>query len=358
MVRRPTGGRALLHHREITYSVTAPVSTRDSLRESYARINRLLVDGLTRLGVAVEVATPRERALPPSAAPCFERPAAGELVVNGRKLVGSAQWRDEGAMLQHGSILVEDDQPLVSALADDGRVTAACGDTDRVARTHADDERGRDRACSMPFVRSSVPPLATWAWMPRSIKPRRDCTNVTSTTTGRGDAETLAAEHFSSRPHGARTCANRSTSADQLSSWLCTLCASPRRDSRATKSDDAGATADRIVIAAQNEPRTFMPPLLSQIDEKIIADQIFEPLAIMGDAGDLERDYRPALAESWSWEKDSTGDRFHLNPAARWHDGAPVRASDVRFTFDLYADSVVGYKDSELAGAHRLGHGA
>jgi len=119
VVRRPTGGRSLLHHREITYSVTAPATVAGSLRESYERINRLLVGGLRRLGVSVEIAAPRERSLPPSAAPCFERPAAGELVVDGRKLVGSAQWRDQGAMLQHGSILVEDDQPLVSSLAGD-----------------------------------------------------------------------------------------------------------------------------------------------------------------------------------------------------------------------------------------------
>lgn len=118
VVRRPTGGRSLLHHREVTYSVTAPIDMAGSFRESYARINRLLVDGLARLGVAVEVASPRERSLAPSAAPCFERPAAGELVVDDRKLVGSAQWRDQGAMLQHGSILVEDDQSLVSSLGD------------------------------------------------------------------------------------------------------------------------------------------------------------------------------------------------------------------------------------------------
>ncbi len=118
VVRRPTGGRSLLHHREITYSVTAPADLAGSFRESYGRINRLLVGGLWRLGVSAEIAAPSERSLPPSAAPCFERPAAGELVVDGRKLVGSAQWRDGRAMLQHGSILVEDDQSLVSSLAD------------------------------------------------------------------------------------------------------------------------------------------------------------------------------------------------------------------------------------------------
>lgn len=117
VVRRLTGGRALLHHREITYSVTAPTSAGEPLRESYARINRLLVEGLARLGARVSIAAPADRALPPSASPCFERPAEGELVIGERKLVGSAQWRDEGALLQHGSILVEDDQPQVAALA-------------------------------------------------------------------------------------------------------------------------------------------------------------------------------------------------------------------------------------------------
>jgi len=121
-------------------------------------------------------------------------------------------------------------------------------------------------------------------------------------------------------------------------------------DGGATKSEDASAVGGSIVIAAQNEPRTLLPPLATQIDEKIIADQIFEPLAWLGDQGHLDRDYRPGLADSWTWENDSTAIVFHLNPKARWQDGMPVRASDVRFTFGLYADSVVGFKDrSSLA---------
>ena len=114
IVRRPTGGRALLHHREVTYSVTAPAG--DSLRASYARINALLLDALRRLGVHASLAAPVARAAAPSLAPCFEAPANGEIVVGGRKLVGSAQWREDGALLQHGSVLVDDDQPLVAAL--------------------------------------------------------------------------------------------------------------------------------------------------------------------------------------------------------------------------------------------------
>ena len=115
-VRRTTGGRAVLHHREFTYSVTGPTAVLGTLRESYARINRLLMAGLARLGVHASVAAPAERAMAPGLAPCFEAPSAGELIVDSRKLVGSAQWRDREALLQHGSILVDDDQELATTL--------------------------------------------------------------------------------------------------------------------------------------------------------------------------------------------------------------------------------------------------
>ncbi|HEX3160785.1 MAG TPA: lipoate--protein ligase family protein [Gemmatimonadaceae bacterium] len=117
VVRRPTGGRAVLHHRELTYSVTAPLRDAEPLRESYGRVNRLLLDALRALGVDARLAERGGRAPVPSAAPCFEAPTVGELVLDGRKLAGSAQWRDEGAFLQHGSILVDDDQALVPRLA-------------------------------------------------------------------------------------------------------------------------------------------------------------------------------------------------------------------------------------------------
>lgn len=119
VVRRPTGGRAILHHREITYSVTAPHAPAESLRHWYGRINVLLLHALRALGVAAEVAAPATRAPLPGPAPCFDEPGAGELVAGGRKLVGSAQWRDEGAFLQHGSILVDDDQSRLAELVGD-----------------------------------------------------------------------------------------------------------------------------------------------------------------------------------------------------------------------------------------------
>jgi lipoyl(octanoyl) transferase len=117
VVRRPTGGRAILHDHEVTYSVTAPLVDAAPLREMYSRINRILLAGLARLGVGVELASPRERAPAPSMRPCFEVPGEGELVARGSKLVGSAQWRDAGAVLQHGSILVEDDQSSLPSFA-------------------------------------------------------------------------------------------------------------------------------------------------------------------------------------------------------------------------------------------------
>ena len=116
VVRRPTGGRAILHYREVTYSVTAPIDGAP-LNETYSRINEILQLGLGRLGVLVEAAAGAERATVPSVRPCFETPAKGELIAGGAKLVGSAQWRDEGALLQHGSILVDDDQSLLLSLS-------------------------------------------------------------------------------------------------------------------------------------------------------------------------------------------------------------------------------------------------
>ena len=117
VVRRPTGGRALLHNREVTYSVTAPISPGESLNASYERINSLLLDALFSIGVQARVAAASTPPLPPGEIPCFAEPSRGELVNEGRKLVGSAQVREDGALLQHGSILIEDDQSLIGKVS-------------------------------------------------------------------------------------------------------------------------------------------------------------------------------------------------------------------------------------------------
>lgn len=120
VVRRPTGGRAVYHHRELTYSVTAPAGAWGSLRESYARINRGLLRGLAGLGAPAAAARARSRAPGPSTRACFRDPLPGEIVSGRRKLVGSAQRRDRGALLQHGSILLHDDQTVADELRRDG----------------------------------------------------------------------------------------------------------------------------------------------------------------------------------------------------------------------------------------------
>lgn len=122
VVRRPTGGRAILHDHEITYSVTGPDAFAPTLGQTYDRINLLLVTALRDLGAPVEIALPSETAPRPDESPCFTEPVKGELVINGRKLVGSAQFREDGAFLQHGSILIENDQARLADLTLSGSV--------------------------------------------------------------------------------------------------------------------------------------------------------------------------------------------------------------------------------------------
>ncbi len=118
-VRRPTGGRALLHAREVTYSVAMPLDERRSWQVAYAAVNNVLLRALQSLGVPAQLVADTEApALAPDGPLCFDRPAVGEIVVNGRKLVGSAVWRQGGAYLQHGSILLADDQALLADAAD------------------------------------------------------------------------------------------------------------------------------------------------------------------------------------------------------------------------------------------------
>ncbi len=106
LCRRLTGGRAVLHDREITYSVTGPEALLgDSIEESYRRISAGLAGGLRRLGAPVTFAPPSGRAYA-SQASCFATTSVWELSIAGRKVAGSAQCREGGAVLQHGSILL------------------------------------------------------------------------------------------------------------------------------------------------------------------------------------------------------------------------------------------------------------
>lgn len=113
-------------------------------------------------------------------------------------------------------------------------------------------------------------------------------------------------------------------------------CADRSRTGTGTEGEIGGT----IVIATPNAAAPTIAPLAADQLTRNIADQVYERLAdipanqnTVGDAG-----YTPRLARSWTWAADSMSVAFALDPNARWHDGRPVRASDVKFSLDMLKD--------------------
>ncbi|MCX5833186.1 MAG: biotin/lipoate A/B protein ligase family protein [Deltaproteobacteria bacterium] len=120
VVRRPTGGKAVFHDCEVTYSLVAgenhPLFPRGILG-TYQVISSAILKALSKLGVEAEMtADGRSRAPDGLAAFCFSVPSRYELLVEGRKICGSAQTRSRGVFLQHGSILVDFDPVRTAAV--------------------------------------------------------------------------------------------------------------------------------------------------------------------------------------------------------------------------------------------------
>lgn len=109
VVKRPTGGRAVLHMDEITYSIVIregyPGLPKGVL-EAYHVISRGLAEGLKLLGIEAELAPGEETGAGTAPGSCFDTSAAFEVQVKGKKVIGSAQLRRSGVLLQHGSILL------------------------------------------------------------------------------------------------------------------------------------------------------------------------------------------------------------------------------------------------------------
>ncbi|GAB1611640.1 biotin/lipoate A/B protein ligase family protein [Mammaliicoccus lentus] len=113
LVRRATGGRGVLHDKELTYSVIVPESHSNmpqTVTEAYRVISEGLLEGFKALGFEAYFSVPkskeaREKLKSPRSSVCFDAPSWYELVVEGRKIAGSAQTRQKGVILQHGSIL-------------------------------------------------------------------------------------------------------------------------------------------------------------------------------------------------------------------------------------------------------------
>ena len=158
-VRRPTGGRAILHTDELTYSI---VASQDEPRvvggvvESYRRLSAGLVRGLRLLGMDVAQAETGHGTVAPNgqgadvSAACFDAPSAYEVTAGGRKLVGSAQVRRKGTVLQHGSLPLQ------------GDITRICGYLVVPSEERREELRQelRARATSLELVLGRVVPFA------------------------------------------------------------------------------------------------------------------------------------------------------------------------------------------------------
>jgi len=181
VVRRPTGGRAVWHEHEVTYAVAAPIAAfgTDPRRgtacraPTYRAIHERLAAALRALGVDATLAPDRRDRLDRSGA-CFSSPVGGEVLVGGRKVIGSAQVRHGTALLQHGSILLDGSQEIVNAVS--RQPSAVRGETtlrEALGRPVTFDEvveaiLGAWDAPLQPTVRPSDRPSAfadpAWTW--------------------------------------------------------------------------------------------------------------------------------------------------------------------------------------------------
>ncbi len=153
IVRRPTGGQAVWHEHELTYAAVAPIALFGSLRKAYCEIHTRLARAMRALGVEAVLA-PAHPPIRPSAHPasCFAMPVGGEILVGGRKLVGSAQVRRGDAFLQHGSILLAGSQEKVSAGGGETTLGAVLG-----------------RAVTVEEVTAAI--AANWGEAPQTVRP-------------------------------------------------------------------------------------------------------------------------------------------------------------------------------------------
>jgi len=137
VVRRSTGGRAVLHDNEVTYSVIAPSVSGlfgNSVLNSYRVISEILQRALQQLGLSAKLVPGRPRGgqLNATKAVCFSTPSQYELVIDDRKVAGSAQKRHGQAFLQHGSIPLELDLDLLGRVLKTDINTETAGSLDKV----------------------------------------------------------------------------------------------------------------------------------------------------------------------------------------------------------------------------------
>lgn len=122
---------------------------------------------------------------------------------------------------------------------------------------------------------------------------------------------------------------------------FCVLALVACTGSESTSTGNSGGT---LVIATGGDPDVLIPLLASTVQASEITDLLYDRLADIGDSLNTLNDvgFIPHLADRWTWSSDSLSIAFHIDPRAKWHDGQPVRAADVRFTFQSARDSTLG----------------
>jgi len=111
-----------------------------------------------------------------------------------------------------------------------------------------------------------------------------------------------------------------------------------------TESSSANNTGGTLAISTGGDPDVLIPSLVQSVQAAQMTDMIYDRLANIGDSLNILNDkgFTPRLADHWTWSADSLSIAFHINPAAKWHDGLPVRSNDVRFTIASTKDSSLG----------------
>jgi lipoate-protein ligase A len=119
IVRRMTGGKLVLHHKEVTYSLCSSDSETftSTLMDSYKLISQALMRGLEIMGLEPNLASAPPDSYVKGDLPCFSYPARNEIEVQGKKIVGSAQKRAGLKFIQHGSIPLEEDEDLLKSVS-------------------------------------------------------------------------------------------------------------------------------------------------------------------------------------------------------------------------------------------------
>ena len=141
-VRRPSGGGAIVHHLEVTYALALPAGRPWQDEQSWlVRMHQIIAAALDRLGVAAQLHVPPPDEPPFQGFLCFQHFTAGDLMIQGAKVAGSAQRRLRKALMQHGSILLaaSPSAPMLPGIAElSGRTLAAAEVAAAVEQAFAD----------------------------------------------------------------------------------------------------------------------------------------------------------------------------------------------------------------------------